>query len=261
MSTLTAARRSAHLSSSTVTASRSGLLVAAFFYLVVAAMLSELWKAAAEANGGAVAGYSATALVWYIATSEAVTIPLPMRLMEDIGDDITNDTYAIELLRPVSPLVVRISGQIGAMLPRLAACVTVGSVLALLSGGRPVSVLALALAVPSMLLALVLNLVTQHAFAASAFWVRDTKGTWFLYQKLVFVTGGMLLPLEVLPDALETICRWLPFMAMAYAPARLASGHVEPALLAIQLGWLIVLGLLTRRLFAAGQRRLIGGAP
>ena len=34
-------------------------------------------KAAAEANDGSVVGYSATALVWYIATSEAVTIPLP----------------------------------------------------------------------------------------------------------------------------------------------------------------------------------------
>ncbi len=259
MSTVAAARRSAAQSSSRAVTSRGGLAVTAFFYVVVTAVLSELWKAAAEANDGTVAGYSATALVWYIATSESVTIPLPMRLIEDIGNDITNDTFAVELLRPVSPLPVRIGTQTGAMLPRLAACVCAGSVLALVSGGRPPSIPALALAVPGVLLALLLNLVTQHAFAASAFWVRDTTGTWFLYQKLVFVSGGMLLPLEVLPDALETVCRWLPFMAMAYAPARLASGHVEPELLAIQVGWLLVIGLMADRLFAAGQRRLIGG--
>jgi ABC-2 type transport system permease protein len=101
----------------------------------------------------------------------------------------------------------------------------------------------------------------MHAFAAVAFWVRDARSTWFLYQKLVFVLGGMLLPLEVLPDGLAAVARWLPFLTMAYAPARLASGHVEPYLLAVQAGWLVVLALAAARVFALGERRLqvVGG--
>ncbi len=53
----------------------------------------------------------------------------------------------------------------------------------------------------------------------------------------------------------------LPFAAMAYAPARLASGHVEPVLLAVQLGWLVVLLGCAVAVFAAGERRLevVGG--
>jgi hypothetical protein len=43
---------------------------------------------------------------------------------------------------------------------------------------------------------------------------------------------------------------------MAYAPARLASGHVVPHLLLVQLGWLIVLGAVTAAIFAAGERRV-----
>ena len=82
----------------------------------------------------------------------------------------------------------------------------------------------------------------------------------FLYQKLIFVLGGMLLPLEVLPPTLETIARWLPFSAMAYIPARLASGHFEPHLLLIQVGWLVALGLATKFVFEAGQRRLLEAA-
>ena len=51
------------------------------------------------------------------------------------------------------------------------------------------------------------------------------------------------------------------FMAMAYVPARLASGHVEPQLLAVQLGWLVVLIAVAHTVFAAGERRLqvVGG--
>src|SRR5207245_7380168 len=66
-----------------------------------------------------------------------------------------------------------------------------------------------------------------YAFAGASFWIRDARSTWFLYHKLVFVLGGMLLPLQVLPAWLRTIAECLPFVAMAYAPARLASGHIE----------------------------------
>ena len=50
-------------------------------------------------------------------------------------------------------------------------------------------------------------------------------------------------------------------MAMAYAPARLASGHVEPELLLVQLAWLVGLSVLAVGVFARGERRLqvVGG--
>jgi ABC-2 type transport system permease protein len=58
------------------------------------------------------------------------------------------------------------------------------------------------LAVPALVLAVTANLSLQYAVAASAFWLGDARATWFLYQKLVFILGGMLLPLEVMPGAL-----------------------------------------------------------
>jgi ABC-2 type transport system permease protein len=154
-------------------------------------------------------------------------------------------------------LAVRVATEVGAMLPRLAVCAGLGLVFATTLAGRPPSLAGLALAAPALLLALTVNIVAQHAFAAAAFWVRDAKSTWFLYQKLVFVAGGMLMPLEVLPGWLLAVAKALPFMAMAYAPARLASGHAEPALLLIQLAWLAVLWWAAAALFAAGERRLM----
>jgi ABC-2 type transport system permease protein len=105
------------------------------------------------------------------------------------------------------------------------------------------------------------NILAQHAFAAAAFWIRDAGSTWFLYQKLVFVLGGMLIPLEALPGWLQASAAALPFRAMSYAPARLAAGHVEPVLLLEQLGWLAVLLVAAVAVFGAGERRLqvVGG--
>jgi ABC-type uncharacterized transport system permease subunit len=60
---------------------------------------------------------------------------------------------------------------------------------------------------------------------------------------------------------MHAVADGLPFLAMAYVPARLASGHVQPQLLALQAGWLVVLLGAAVAVFGAGQRRLqaVGG--
>lgn len=133
--------------------------------------------------------------------------------------------------------------------------------LATLTAGAAPSWPAFVLALPAIFLGVLINVVAQHAFAAIAFWIRDARTTWFLYQKLVFIFGGMLLPLQVLPAALRTLAFALPFSAMAYVPARLASGHFEPWLLLVQLAWLGIVVVVARLVFSIGERRLqvVGG--
>jgi ABC-2 type transport system permease protein len=237
------------------------LAVSVTFYAIVVTVLGALWRAAADANGGQIAGYSGAALVWYVVASEAAFVPIPVRLIETIGHDIATGSVAVEMLRPRSLLGVRIVTEVGRALPRVGACVIVGSVVGAILAGAPPDSRAVALAVPALVLGIVCNIAAQHAFAGAAFWLRDAGSVWFLYHKLVFILGAMLLPVQVLPGWLRTTAYLLPFVAMTYAPARLASGHFEPALLLLQLGWIAVALLAARSVFAAGQRRLqvVGG--
>jgi ABC-2 type transport system permease protein len=253
VSAATAARRTL--------AEPGGLAVTMGFYVSVVCVLSALWRTATAANGGAIVGYSAAALTWYVATSEAATVSLDTRLIESTGEHIATGAVAVELLRPVSLLAVRVATEVGRCLPRLVACMTVGVLLSWLLAGPPLDPWALLLAAPSLLMAVTCNLVAQHAFAGASFWIRDARSTWFLYQKCVFVVGGMLLPIEVLPPALERAAMLLPFVAMAYVPARLASGHLELGLLLVQAAWLVGLGAAAAGVFARGERRLqvVGG--
>jgi ABC-2 type transport system permease protein len=234
----------------------AALLVRLGFYAVVASVVATLWRAAAASHGGSIAGYTGHQLTWYIITSEAAIIAVEVRLIEDIGNDIVSGSVVVEMLRPVSVVWLRIATEFGRSLPRLLACVAVGTVLATIFAGPPASIGALVVAAPALVLAVACNIVAQHAFAAAAFWVRDARSTWFLYQKLVFILGGMLLPLQFLPGALHAFALALPFVAMAYVPARLASGHFEPQLLAVQCVWLFVLAVSTTIVFTAGEKRL-----
>jgi ABC-2 type transport system permease protein len=242
-------------------ASPGAMVVSIVFYAVVVAVLAGVWRVAADANGGAVAGYGAVALTWYIATTEAATVSLNIRMIDDIGSDIGSGAVAVEMLRPASVLGVRVASELGRALPRLGVIALVGIGVASVAAGGPPHWGALALAAPSIMLAMAANVVAQHAFASSAFWLRNAGTAWYLYQKLVFVLGGMLIPLEVLPGWLEGVARVLPFRAMAYAPGRLASGHLEPALLLEQVAWLGALVVLASACFRSGERRLqvVGG--
>lgn len=238
-------------------ANRSTLLGYAVFFVMPPIVLAGVWKTAALANGGSIVGYSADALVWYIAISETAVLTVRNRLIEEIGIDIGSGRLEVEMQRPVSPLPLRLVNEFGLMAPRFGLGLCLACVVALSLGGLPPSLAGLIIAVPALALALILNVVVQYIFASAAFWIREAKGAWFLYNKLVFVLGGMLLPLEVLPAWLETPAKLMPFMAMAYVPARLAAGFWEPHLLAVQCLWLVVGYLAAVRVFDRGQHRLM----
>ena len=244
-----------------VLAEPGGLLMQVFFYLLVTGAVTSLWRVAVAANSGTVAGYDARALTWYIALSEGAYMAVNSHLIEEVGDDVAGGAVASEMLRPAPVVGVRLATQLGRSLPRLAANSGAGVLLCLLTVGAPPSTTGVALAAPAMLLAGACNLAAMHGVAALTFWLRDARSSWFLYQKLIFIFGGMLLPLQVLPPWLHDVSVHLPFMTMAYVPARLASGHVEPELLLVQLGWLAVLTAFATSAFAAGERRLqaVGG--
>lgn len=232
------------------------LAVRITFYAVILVVFVALWRAAEAANDGSIAGYTYAEVLWYVAAAEATVIATKPRMIEDIGDDIGSGVISVEMLRPVSVVGFRMAAEMGEAVVRLVGAVVVGAIMVSVIVGPPPSAVGLLLAAPAMPLGVACNLALQHAFAAAAFWLQDAKSSWFLYQKLVFLLGGMLLPLELFPESLERTARFLPFLTTAYVPARLLSGHPDPILLLLQLGWLAVLLAGALGVFRAGERRL-----
>ena len=78
----------------------------------------------------------------------------------------------------------------------------------------------------------------------SAFIVEDVSAFMWIYQKLAFLLGGMLVPLDFYPQWLQTIAKALPFSSITYGPARL---FVTPTLelfvnvMTVQIIWITIL--------------------
>ncbi len=225
-------------------------------YLLVTLALTGLWKAAIESSGGEMVGYGPVAIIWYIATTEVAIMSLPPRIIEYESDTFTSGDIEVELLRPVDLFSFRVAQWMGHAAPKVVCSMVVGVAWALWFGGLPTSRTALLLAAPALGIAIFNNVVTQVGIASLSFWIRDVRGLWFIHQKLVFVLGGMLLPLEILPGGVEAVAKVLPFMSMAYVPGRLAAGFFEPELLLWQLGWSVVLVVVAVRVFDRGLDRI-----
>ena len=237
-------------------ASPGEMLARACFYGVIIAVLASLWRAATETNGGSIVGYDAAAITWYLVFSEAAVNGTRFRLIEQIGTEIGSGAFSVEMLRPVRAVSFRMASELGDGVVRLGAMLVAGTLFGTLIAGPPPRFATYLVALVSALLAISCNLAAQHAFAAMAFWQHEAKGAWFLYQKLVFVLGGMLLPLQIFPGWLESAAWVSPFWTMSYAPARLAAGFAEPWLLLGQAAWLVVLYGAAVAAFSAGERHL-----
>jgi len=89
--------------------------------------------------------------------------------------------------------------------------------------------------------------------------VEDISAFQWIYQKLAFIFGGLLIPLDFYPTWLQVICRALPFSSITYAPARL---FVTPSLAAfanvigMQFVWIMALGTLLTLAYRRGIAQL-----
>lgn len=84
---------------------------------------------------------------------------------------------------------------------------------------------------------------------------------WALSQiraALTTLLSGALLPLALLPTAVGAVFAWLPFASMASAPLQIYIGAGDaPLLIAVQIGWSVVLWPLAHWLWHIGRERMV----
>ena len=105
-------------------------------------------------------------------------------------------------------------------------------------------------------------LAMQVLVGLSTAWLGTARPVFFIAQKLMFVLGGLILPLDAYPAVLVKIAWLTPFPAMLYAPASIALDPTWPhvaAMLAVQAFWLGVAWLAIVTASAAFERRFITG--
>jgi ABC-2 type transport system permease protein len=114
-------------------------------------------------------------------------------------------------------------------------------------------------AIPALLIAGFLRFLFTYSLALSALWGQQAGGVTELGSTLIFLLGGMAVPISLFPERLQPLGEALPFRAMLGFPAEIASGQLTAQQVVTgygwQLLWLAVLVPLTARTWSAGVRR------
>jgi ABC-2 type transport system permease protein len=162
--------------------------------------------------------------IWYLAITEWIAISQP-RVHLDIESDVRSGELAYYLTRPVSYLSFRLSEALAELLTTMAAIGVFGLLWTYwLAGGLPNDPRGLLLALPLGLFAALLALLFHVLIGLSSFWLMDCSPIFWVWQKLMFVLGGLMVPLALYPAWLRAIAKGTPFAAMVSGPGDLAFG-------------------------------------
>ena len=129
----------------------------------------------------------------------------------------------------------------------------------MLTGHAPPHALLAPLVVLSAALSLLLILLCQLQLGYVAVWFGVSGPVFWVWQKLLFVFGGLQFPLLLYPDLLRRIAEYSPFAAMLFAPGSLVldGGPTIVSLFAGQLLWLAILGAMTVAVGRSVTARLV----
>lgn len=216
------------------------MLGSVLLYWLILAIFRGLWSATPLHELGT-PEFTEERLLAYLAVTEwiAFAVGLPYRELEA---EIQNGAIDMLLARPIPFGLATLAiwtGEVGCRLVVLA-----GAGLAALFYATGATALTLSASIPlvvSVALAALLILLWHLQIGFAAAWLGASAPTFWVWQKCLFVLGGLIMPLTIYPASLGTIAKASPFAAMLYAPGSLmlseGTKHVISTI-GLQLLWL-----------------------
>jgi len=232
------------------------LLGRVLFFALILGVFSAVWRAVAES--GASVQRDPREMLWYLAITEWVVMSAPTVFLQ-MEEDIRRGDVAYQIARPASWLGARLAHGLGALAIRAPVMLVVACAAAWMFAGPPERPAGLVLAIAFGLVAAVVMTLFHVAIGVVAFWLGDVAPAYWIWQKLLFVLGGLLLPLQFYPELFVTVARLTPFPAFLAGPASLATGEplMHAGVLALTLAfWGLVGWAVAHAAFRRAVRRL-----
>ena len=211
------------------------------FVAIILGVFSSLWRAVAEA--GMPLPVDRTAMVWYLAVTEWIVLS-PLMVHVEIEADVRRGDIAYQLGRPYSYLASLVAHGLGALAVRAPLVGVAAFACAYGFTGRTPAASVFAWIVPLGLAAMVVLYGLHVLTGLAAFAMGDVTPIFWVWQKLLFILGGLMLPLAIYPTWLQHLAWWTPFPAILAGPAGFVLGTGDGWSTAVRLGaWGLVIAL------------------
>ncbi len=233
------------------------------FLAIILFIFAQLWRVTYAQTGQAqLGGLTIAQMLWYLAMTEAITMSGATNGTNEIDQDVRTGALAVQLIRPVSYPLYRLSLNLGERTIRCLLNALVGmAIVLILVGPISLTVSGIGLFLLSLPLAFTLDFLGVFLIGMAAFWLEDTSGLLLIYRRATMILGGMLIPLQLFPETWQPILRILPFSSMIYGPAHLLIQPSFPELLGLLLQQgigIAVLGIVCALVFRVAVRRING---
>jgi ABC-2 type transport system permease protein len=181
-----------------------------------------LWAVVyAGAGTGILGGLNSSQMLWYLVATESIVLSNP-RLWYEVDQEVRTGQLAVQLIRPLSYAGAHFGRTMGERVVRFAINLTTGSIVALvLAGPISFSAAGLAMFVFVLPMAFAIDFLGDLLVGLSAFWLEGSQGIALIYSRLMLILGGVLVPLDIYPDAIQPYLRALPFAAVVNAPGKM----------------------------------------
>ena len=229
------------------------------FMAVVLFIFAQLWTAAYASAGSRVGDLTLPQMLWYLTIAESIQLSA-YRVATEVDEDVRTGRLSIQLLRPVSYTFARMAQAIGERVVRFALNLGVGSIVVwFLVGPIRITAIGALMFVVALPIAFAIDFLGNFAVGLGAFWMESTVGLQIAYSRMSMLLGGLMMPIDVFPVAVQPILRALPFAGIMYGPARLfvtGDPSVFRFTMVSQTGALAVFGAIVWVIQHAAMRRI-----
>ncbi|GLX68185.1 ABC transporter permease [Paenibacillus glycanilyticus] len=234
-------------------------IIRSLFLILILYIFMQLWQTTYSGVGSSsINGFTFKQMMWYLVFTESMVLATPS-LCTRIEEEVKSGDVAFKLIRPVNFITFHYVEYMSEVAIRFIINLLLGSAIGLLLVGPPPVGNGLVWLPLLTLGGFTVNFMLGMLVALSSFWVEETRGLEFVYNKILFTVGGMLMPLELFPDTLQKAGHWMPFQTIVYFPARTAVSmhHGEIAsMLALQGLWAALVGSVIWLVYRKGVRKL-----
>jgi len=215
-----------------------------------------IWKAVLG-GGGEIYGYSFAAIMTYLfGTTILRSLVMGSRTI-DLGWMINSGSLTIPLMRPFNLFVFFFIRDLADKLFNLG-FMFIELPLIYLMFHPPIflqsDLIPIFLFSISLIFAILIYFYINIIFGSLGFWSRDVWAPRFLLMVIMEFATGAMFPLDMLPAVWQNVLHATPFPYLLYAPLKIYLG-TDPFIyfhLVASLGWVIVLGLLSKLIWQRG---------
>lgn len=196
------------------------LIGLSIFLMTCMIIFAHIWNIAAARIGAT--AIDPAKLLWYIAFNEWILVSIP-DIQDQMHQDLRSGRLSYLLPRPISYLGATFVEALGALCVNLVVLGVVTFTFTWIQvGALPFHPIGLVISAFFGLWSGIIAIIFLMLIGLSAFWLQEIDPFFWCWEKMLFMFGGLILPLTLYPQWLQSMAQFTPFPVILSARSSLA---------------------------------------